>query len=526
MAVGFVLFDLDGVLVDACEWHYEALNRALHEVCGYQINRNDHLTTYNGLPTKKKLEILVNKNIIDSSHIEDIWNLKQKYTVDVIHETASIDLEKIDLLKFLKSKSGLFIKIACVTNSIRETAILMLEKTGLLEHLSFVVGSDDVKNPKPNSEPYINAMRLFGAHPQDTVIVEDSDKGYFAAINTGANVLRVKNSSELTKQKLLKYIGNVNKKKLTLSRYVREIETGLGGIHTTKVLESYGIKNEKKMMYSNLIRRIREVTDELNPMKIVEVGTGRAQLLTLFMLATDSKCKIFTYDIENVMSYIITKSDKYPDYGWHGETIGPGHPLYREWGVYYVVDASQSDITTHFSKRSTLNAYAREIRDEAMKDTAKIDLLVLDGSLVRESLKEDIRVWFPCLASHAVVIFSGATHVHDSVKVLVDDICQSFKTYRVCYNFEYDNQKDYPHNIDSLTRRPSIQDESLLEGVPSYAKHREILQDNFFSTNDNFSEVDYDLYYEFIMRHPGLIFLRKTPTINWKNIVEKLDEIE
>ena len=61
-----VLFDLDGVLVDACDWHYEALNRALKQVSNYEISREDHTTTYNGLPTKRKLQMLadvgVNKN--------------------------------------------------------------------------------------------------------------------------------------------------------------------------------------------------------------------------------------------------------------------------------------------------------------------------------------------------------------------------------------------------------------------------------------------------------------------------------
>ena len=32
-----VIFDLDGVLVDACEWHQRALNEALMEVCNYSI---------------------------------------------------------------------------------------------------------------------------------------------------------------------------------------------------------------------------------------------------------------------------------------------------------------------------------------------------------------------------------------------------------------------------------------------------------------------------------------------------------
>jgi beta-phosphoglucomutase len=52
-----VIFDMDGVLIDAKEWHYEALNRSLSNF-GYSISRYEHLVTYDGLPTKKKLEML------------------------------------------------------------------------------------------------------------------------------------------------------------------------------------------------------------------------------------------------------------------------------------------------------------------------------------------------------------------------------------------------------------------------------------------------------------------------------------
>ena len=57
MAIEAVVFDMDGVLIDAKEWHYHALNRAL-ELFGFTISRAEHLSTFDGLPTSKKLEML------------------------------------------------------------------------------------------------------------------------------------------------------------------------------------------------------------------------------------------------------------------------------------------------------------------------------------------------------------------------------------------------------------------------------------------------------------------------------------
>ena len=78
-----VIFDMDGVLIDAKEWHYEALNKALG-LFGYEISRYDHLVTYDGLPTSKKLEMLTMEKGMPQKLHTFINSLKQQYTVDKI----------------------------------------------------------------------------------------------------------------------------------------------------------------------------------------------------------------------------------------------------------------------------------------------------------------------------------------------------------------------------------------------------------------------------------------------------------
>ena len=57
-----VIFDMDGVLIDAKEWHYEALNRALGNY-GYCVSRSEHISIYDGLPTRSKLQLLTEREI-------------------------------------------------------------------------------------------------------------------------------------------------------------------------------------------------------------------------------------------------------------------------------------------------------------------------------------------------------------------------------------------------------------------------------------------------------------------------------
>ena len=189
-----ILFDLDGVLVDACEWHYAALNRALERVAGMTIGRDEHETTFNGLPTSDKLSMLVSKNRITKDQVDDVWRLKQKYTVAVIEEKATIDPVKIDMLSQLRDMG---MRVVCVTNSIRKTATLMLKKTGQYDMLGFIITNEDVFSPKPSSEGYNSAIKLLSIIPSEALIVEDSEKGLIAARGSGANILHVIDSSEV-----------------------------------------------------------------------------------------------------------------------------------------------------------------------------------------------------------------------------------------------------------------------------------------------------------------------------------------
>ena len=140
-----VLFDLDGVLVDACEWHFESRNKALKD-SGYDIiNRESHISTYNGLPTKVKLKMLgLSNNMIEYINLQ-----KQKYTLEIITNTAKTMPEKVELHRYLQSKN---IKIGCVTNSIKETTEHMLRSTGQFEYIDIIVTNEDVNNNKPTSQ--------------------------------------------------------------------------------------------------------------------------------------------------------------------------------------------------------------------------------------------------------------------------------------------------------------------------------------------------------------------------------------
>lgn len=182
-----VIFDMDGVLIDAKEWHYESLNRAL-ELFGYTISRHDHLTSFDGLPTSKKLEMLSVTQKLPKALHTFINQLKQAYTMDLVYQHCRPRFIHEYALATLHA-SGY--KLAVASNSIRKTVETMMERADLTRYLEVLLSNEDVTQAKPHPEIYLSAMAKLGVEPSKTLIVEDNEHGVKAARASGAHVLVV-----------------------------------------------------------------------------------------------------------------------------------------------------------------------------------------------------------------------------------------------------------------------------------------------------------------------------------------------
>lgn len=172
-----VLFDADGVLVDACELHYAAFNRALGTM-GWTISRGDHDSIYNGLPTHKKLQILTRDHGFPEDWHPAVHSLKQQFTRQLIEDCISPDPMKRELLLALKDCGY---KIAVCSNSMRDTLERMLKAVRIIDCADFLVGNDEVTLPKPSPEMFLLAGERLGVEMEETAIVEDSAVGLRAA---------------------------------------------------------------------------------------------------------------------------------------------------------------------------------------------------------------------------------------------------------------------------------------------------------------------------------------------------------
>ena len=202
-----IIFDLDGVLVEAKQIHYDTLNQALKEVGEqYAITEAEHLSTYDGLKTNQKLDMLTKAKGLPKDVHEQVWNRKQHLTIEAISQLQTNHI-LVSVFKELRDRGY---QLACASNSIRRSVLVMLSKIGLIEYMDLIISNEDVKNSKPHPEMYWKAMSMMGVLPEETLIVEDSPHGLLAASRSRANVLRVDNPHDLTLEKIVNKL-NENK---------------------------------------------------------------------------------------------------------------------------------------------------------------------------------------------------------------------------------------------------------------------------------------------------------------------------
>ncbi len=200
-----VLFDMDGVLIDAKDWHYEALNMAL-ALFGMEISRYDHLVTYDGLPTKKKLEMPTLERGLPEQLHHFINDIKQEFTFQLAYAKCKPSFNHQYALSQLHSKGY---RLVSCSNSIRKTMDLMFERAAIKPYFEFYLSNEDVKQPKPNPEMYIEAIKRLNLLPEECLILEDNDHGIRAAKASGAHLLVVASTQDVNFENIAKRIQEI-----------------------------------------------------------------------------------------------------------------------------------------------------------------------------------------------------------------------------------------------------------------------------------------------------------------------------
>ena len=201
--IKLIIFDLDGVLVDSRPLHYEALNSALEEIDEkYIITHDEHIAKYDGNSTSNKLKMLTKDKNLPENLYNLIWKLKQEKTITLIKNFVKDD-RLCELLSNLKNRGYL---LYCASNSIWNTIKMMLIYKGFLQYFDFFISNEEVRNHKPSPEIYLKCIQRSKLKPSECLILEDSPIGKEAAMSSGCNLCPIIDPSDVTLDKILKYI--------------------------------------------------------------------------------------------------------------------------------------------------------------------------------------------------------------------------------------------------------------------------------------------------------------------------------
>lgn len=203
-----IVFDLDGVLIDSKEVHFESLNKALADINSkFVITRQEQNSIFEGLTTRSKLDILTMTKGLPKTFHDLVWKTKQEYSSSIFAK-MDIDKELVEIFSFISDNN---IKIGVASNAIRSTLDACLSAIGVASFVDFSLSNEDVTNPKPNPEIYLSMMTALGSDQKTTVIFEDSTVGRQAAIGSGAKLFPVNSRSDISIdliREAIKYLEN------------------------------------------------------------------------------------------------------------------------------------------------------------------------------------------------------------------------------------------------------------------------------------------------------------------------------
>ncbi|WP_314293373.1 HAD-IA family hydrolase [Fusobacterium periodonticum] len=179
------IFDLDGTLFNTKDVNYNAYQAAI-KMTGIDanINYNDFCNLYNGKNYKDFLPKII-PDILEEQ-MKNIHNQKKEIYKKYLNKAKKNDM----LFSIIKEIREEFY-ITIVTNASQKNVNNILENFSVKDLFDLLITQEDVKNPKPSAEGFIKAMNYFNISQENTIIFEDSEIGIQAAINSGANYVKV-----------------------------------------------------------------------------------------------------------------------------------------------------------------------------------------------------------------------------------------------------------------------------------------------------------------------------------------------
>lgn len=185
-----VMFDNDGVLVDT-EKHFLKATQIVLEKNGIELTKAKFIElTLVGNEGGWRLARDINFTEVE---IDEMRNERNKlYSGYLSKEKLLID----GVAKVLNQLSSTY-KLGIVTSSKKSHFDMIHKDTDILQYFSFVLTREDYSQSKPSPEPYLKALEVSNSTAEESVVIEDSERGLIAASAAGIKCIVIPSSLTL-----------------------------------------------------------------------------------------------------------------------------------------------------------------------------------------------------------------------------------------------------------------------------------------------------------------------------------------
>jgi beta-phosphoglucomutase len=184
-----ILFDMDGVLIDAMPYHAEAFQIAFRKEANISIDKKE-VFLLEGMPGPDLVkEILRNHNkTADNKLVENISKLKKEIFKEKQKAKAFEGVkELIQSLDCLK---------AVVSGASKQEVESLLHQNDL-SGFDTVITGEDLEEGKPDPEPFQTALHKLNLSSSEAIIVENAPLGVESAIKAGVRYIITLNNTPL-----------------------------------------------------------------------------------------------------------------------------------------------------------------------------------------------------------------------------------------------------------------------------------------------------------------------------------------
>jgi beta-phosphoglucomutase len=184
--ISAVIFDMDGVLADTIDLHYQSWQRVADE---WQIpfSKEDYSQIL-GMKREESVDYLLRNHIVDAGTRLEMLRRKNDYYLELV-ETLNSDRLLPGVQKLLAELQAAQMRIALGSSS--KNAALILQKLGIDNLFEVVADGNSVPNSKPSPEVFQKAAELLGLPADECLVIEDAAAGVEAAKAAGMIVLGV-----------------------------------------------------------------------------------------------------------------------------------------------------------------------------------------------------------------------------------------------------------------------------------------------------------------------------------------------